>query len=107
MRNKFYFVFLIMTLTVGVSGCLFLPLGLAGHIIHEGNQQYDDIIVNFGYKYKLYHKEYAEKNVGLLAAGGQEMEIMPFCEWIQTQVNSDKERKAVKRYIRMNGCSAS
>ena len=76
-------------------------------MIRVGNQEYDNIIVYMGYKYKLYYKECVDKNGQAAASGGMTVKIMPFCEWIKTQVNNVRERKAVERYQRMNGCISS
>ena len=107
MRNKVSSWILIIVLMMGMSGCAFPLCAISGQVIREGNQEYDNIIVNMGYRYKLYYKECTDRNTQVIASRGAAVKIMPFCEWIKKQVNNVKERKAVERYNRINGCVTS
>lgn len=85
-----------------MSGCFCGIEGLVAHTIQKSNEEYDNIIVNMGYKYKQYYKESEEVNKEKEVKREPKEQILTFQEWIQTQAKTEKERKAVERYIRIH-----
>lgn len=89
-----------------LSGCaalLIIPGGaLLGHTIQKSNEEYDNIIVNMGYKYKQYYEEMESKNKEREVKGEQKEQILTFEQWIETEAKTDKERKAVERYKKIH-----
>jgi len=89
-----------------LSGCaalLIIPGGaLLGHTIQKSNEEYDNIIVNMGYKYKQYYEEMEDKNKEREIKGEQKEQVLTFEQWIETQAKTDKERKAIERYKKIH-----
>ncbi len=109
MRGRFL-PFILLIMVCSVSGCVLLAIpggALLGHTIQKSNQEYDDIIVNMGYKYKVYNQESIRQNQENAKMGRPIKEIQTFCIWLETQPQNEKERKAVERYKRLNGSSGS
>ena len=105
MTDKFLFIILVVTfLNATLSGCVLLVVpgaALIGHTIQKNNAEYDNIIVNFGYKYKEYYSNLMKTNKENEALGKPKEEIIEFSDWIETQAKSVKEKKAVTRYKRI------
>lgn len=98
-------LFFVLVLCPIISGCFLLVIpgaALVGHTIQKGNEEYDGIIVNYGIKYKEYYQTMVIKNEIREGKGEEPEKILEFKEWIQTQPASEKEQKAVERYLRMN-----
>ncbi len=76
--------------------------GLLAHTIQKSNEDYDNIIVNFGYKYKQYYQELDTINKEREIQGKPKEQILTFEQWIETQVKTNKERKAVERYKKIH-----
>lgn len=96
--------FLIICIFV-FSGCALLLIpgaGLLGHTIQKSNEEYDNIIVNFGIKYKAYYSQMTEANKQREASGQQPDKILEFKDWLETQGNNEVEKKAIARYKRIS-----
>jgi len=92
-----------------LSGCvalLAIPAGgILAHTVQKSNEDYDNIIVNMGYKYKQYYQEMESINKERDAEGKSREQVLAFEQWIETQAKTDKERKAVARYKKIHGSS--
>lgn len=75
---------------------------MVGHTIQKNNDEFDEIIVNFGLKYKQYYYEIVESNKQKEAKGQQPEKILKFEEWLETQIKTEKESKAIERYKKNN-----
>ena len=103
--KKIIYFFILLFLPF-LSGCVLLALpvvGIAAHTIQKSNEDYDNIIVNMGYKYKQYYKEMEEINKERESRGEPKEQILTFEQWIETQTKTNKEKKAVERYKRIHG----
>ena len=89
-----------------ISGCVVLvPLVAApiiAHSVQKSNNDYDNIIVNFGYKYEAYYNELTELNKKNKDEEKPYSKILPFKDWIEKEAESDKEKKAVTRYKKIH-----
>ena len=105
LRNSIIVV--IPFLSIFLSGCIVIgPAGgIFAHTVQKSNQDYDDIIVNMGYQYKIYYNETNIINQQRIAEGKPTEKIITFDEWIETQAKTKKERKAVDRYKRIHSNS--
>ena len=103
MRN---IIFLLSCLLLPyLSGCVLLALPAAGilaHGIQKGNEDYDNIIVNFGYGYKQYYQEMEGMNKEKEMQRKAKEKVLTFEQWMETQIKTDKERKAVERYKKIH-----
>ncbi len=98
-------LFFILLLLPCLSGCVLLAIpagGILAHAIQKSNEDYDNIIVNFGYKYKHYYQEMDTINKERETQGKPKEQILSFEQWMETQAKTDKERKAVERYKRIH-----
>ena len=107
MKNKINLIkfILFVLLTSTLSGCFLLVIpgaALIGHTIQKSNQEYDDIIVNMGYKYKIYYDDMIKTNKENVSLGKPQEKILQFTDWMDTQVKNERERKAVARYKRIH-----
>lgn len=94
--KKVFLLYLFLLLSQ-VYGC-----ALLGHTIQRSNEEYDNIIVNMGYRYKLYYQEVNALNKQKQEKKEPPEKVMSFEDWIQTQIKSEKQKKAVERYIRIH-----
>lgn len=103
--RKIILFFILLSLPC-LSGCAALLIfpggGILAHTIQKSNEDYDNIIVNFGYKYKQYYREMEQVNKEREAQGKAKEQVLSFEQWIETQAKTDKERKAVERYKRIH-----
>jgi len=81
---------------------LFPAGGLIAHTVQKSNDDYDNIIVNMGYKYKQYYKDMEATNKEKESQGKPKEVILAFEQWIETQAKTEKEIKAVARYKRIH-----
>jgi len=102
--RKIFLPFIILLIPY-LSGCVLLALpagGLLAYGIQKNNEDYDNIIVNFGYTYKHYYQEIDAKNKQLELQGKPKEQVLTFKQWLETQAKTDKERKAVERYKKIH-----
>lgn len=86
------------------SGCFILAFpvaALVGHEIQESNEEYDNIIVNFSYKYKIYYDKRNAENAIKIERGESPDKIESFEVWLSEQGTTVKEKKAIARYFRL------
>ena len=98
-------IFFSLSLLPFISGCVLIPIAggaLVAHAVQKGNEDYDNIIVNMGYRYKAYYTEMKESNEEREKKGEPALDILSFESWIEKEVKTDKERKAVERYKRIH-----
>lgn len=85
-----------------ISGCCVGLEGIFAHTIQKNNDEYDNIIVNMGYRYRQYYQVMEERNKELIVQNKPQEKVLLFEEWLETQAKSKKEIKAVKRYKRIH-----
>ena len=102
-KTILFFILLSLPCLSGCVALLAIPgAGIFAHVVQKSNEDYDNIIVNFGYKYKQYYEDMEQFNKEREAQGKAKEQILSFEQWIETQAKTEKERKAVERYKRIH-----
>jgi hypothetical protein len=102
---KIIFLLYIILFIPLLSGCALLVFpasGIIAHTIQKSNEDYDNIIVNMGYRYKQYYQEMEERSKEREVQGKPMEQILTFEQWMDIQAKNDKESKAVERYKRIH-----
>jgi len=106
---KTIFFLVVLLIMPVISGCIILcPFGgIFAHTVQKCNDDYDNIIVNYGYKYREYYQGITarekERSASMpVNSTASEVRILTFDEWIETQAHTAKEKKAVVRYKRIH-----